>query len=83
MTVSDAKMRLYGAYLVGVPALDVTSIALASPPIATGVVAAANRGYVAQSYPEGRITFIPFDQGPPQTLTGFDLGARVVDGVSP
>jgi len=83
ITVSDQKMRLYGAYLVGVPALDVTSIALASPPIATGVVVAANRGYVAQSYSEGRITFIPFDQGPPQTLTGFDLGARVVDGVSP
>jgi len=83
ITVSDQKMRLYGAYLVGVPALDVTSIALASPPIATGVVVAANRGYVAQSYSEGRITFIPFDQSPPQTLTGFDLGARVVDGVSP
>lgn len=83
ITVSDQKMRTYGAYLVGVPALDVTSIALASPPIATGVVAGANRGYVAQSYSEGRITFIPFDQGPPQTLTGFDLGARVVDGVSP
>ena len=83
ITVSDQKMHIYGAYLVGVPALDVTSIALASPPIATGVVAGANRGYVAQSYSEGRITFIPFDQGPPQTLTGFDLGARVVDGVSP
>lgn len=83
ITVSDQKMRTYGAYLVGVPALDVTSLSLASPPIATGVVAGANRGYVAQSYSEGRITFIPFDQGPPQTLTGFDLGARVVDGVSP
>jgi len=83
LTVSDQKMRAYGAYLIGVPALDVTRIALASPPIATGVVAGANRGYVAQSYSEGRITFIPFDQGPPQTLTGFDLGARVVDGVSP
>ena len=83
VTVSDEKTRSYGAYLVGVPALDVTTIALASPPIATGVVAGANRGYVAQSYSEGRITFIPFDQGPPQTLTGFDLGARVVDGVSP
>lgn len=83
ITVSDNKLHTYGAYLVGVPGLDVTSIALASPPIATGVVAGANRGYVAQSYSEGRITFIPFDQGPPQTLTGFDLGARVVDGVSP
>jgi hypothetical protein len=83
ITVSDQTMRVYGAYLVGVPALDVTSVALASPPIAAGVVVGANRGYVAQSYSEGRITFIPFDQGPPQTLTGFDLGARVVDGVSP
>ena len=83
VTVSDTRAKAYGAYVVGIPALDVTALSLASPPIASGVVAAANRGYVAQSHPEGRITFIPFAGGPPQTLTGFDLGARVVDGVTP
>ncbi|HEY4185646.1 MAG TPA: hypothetical protein VGP07_11280 [Polyangia bacterium] len=83
VTVRDDVAHRYGAYVVGIPALDITTLALASPPIATGVVAAANRGYVAQSHPEGRITFIPFEGGAPQTLTGFDLGARVVDGVTP
>jgi len=83
VTVRDDKGGVFGAYLVGIPALDVRAIGLASPPIATGVAAAANRGFVAQSYAEGRITFIPFAGGEPQTLTGFDLAARVVDGVSP
>jgi len=83
VTVRDDKGSVFGAYVVGIPALDITSIGLGSPPIATGVAAAANRGYVAQSHAEGRITFIPFAGGEPHTLTGFDLAARVVDGVTP
>jgi hypothetical protein len=83
ITVRDETMGIYGVYVVGLPSLQVTPLGLGSPPIATGVVAAAGRGYVAQRHPEGRITFIPFPSGAPQTLTGFDLGARVVDGVTP
>jgi len=83
VTARDDKGSVFGAYVVGIPALDITAIALGSPPIATGVAAAANRGYVAQSHAEGRITFIPFGGGEPHTLTGFDLAARVVDGVTP
>jgi len=83
VTVRNDKGAVFGAYVVGIPALDVMPIVLGSPPIATGVAQAANRGYVAQSHSEGRITFIPFEGGPPKTITGFDLGARVVDGVSP
>ncbi|MES1165934.1 MAG: hypothetical protein ABUR63_09255 [Verrucomicrobiota bacterium] len=83
VTVRDDRAKIFGAYVVGMPSLQVARLDLASPPIATGVVAAANRGYVAQVHPEGRITFIPFASGVPQTITGFDLGARVVDGVTP
>ncbi len=83
VTVRDDRAMVFGVYVVGLPTLQVGRIDLASPPIATGVVAAANRGYVAQVHPEGRITFIPFATGIPQTLTGFDLGARIVDGVTP
>jgi hypothetical protein len=83
VTVRNDTSRVYGVYVVGLPALQVSRLDLASPPIATGVVASARRGYVAQVHPEGRITFIPFAGGVPQTLTGFDLGARVVDGVTP
>jgi hypothetical protein len=82
ITVRDDRTHIYGVYVVALPTLQVTRLDLASPPIATGVVAAASRGYVAQVHPEGRITFIPFATGIPQTLTGFDLGARVVDGVT-
>ncbi|MEO5766819.1 MAG: hypothetical protein ABIS92_00580 [Polyangia bacterium] len=82
VTVADSRAQVFGAYLAGLPGLQVTRLDLASPPIATGVVAAANRGYVAQRHPEGRITFVPFTTGVPQTLTGFDLGARVVTGAN-
>jgi hypothetical protein len=82
ITVRDDRAQTFAVYQVGLPGLQVTRLDLASPPISTGVVAAAARGYVAQRHPEGRITFIPFGTGVPQTLTGFDLGARVVDGVT-
>lgn len=82
VTVRDDRAAVYGVYVVGMPELDIDRLSLASPPISTGVVAAANRGYVAQSHPDGRITFVSFAGGQAQTITGFDLGSRVVDGVN-
>ena len=52
---------------------------IASPPIAVGVLGAANEGYVAQKNAEGRITFVALDSGQARTLTGFEIGASVVD----
>jgi hypothetical protein len=43
------------------------------------VLAAANEGYVAQKNTEGRITFVALDSGQARTLTGFEIGASVVD----
>jgi hypothetical protein len=43
------------------------------------VLAAANEGYVAQKNAEGRITFVALDSGQARTLTGFEIGASVVD----
>ena len=40
----------------------------------------ARRAWIAQEHPEGRITFIDLDSGQARTITGFELGARVVDG---
>jgi hypothetical protein len=79
LTVRDDSKAIYGAYLGRLPALAVERYALASPPLATGVVAGANRGYVAQQHPDGRITFLTLDSGEARTLTGYELGARVVD----
>lgn len=80
VSVRDDVTKTYGVYLGKLPSLEVDQLTLASPPIAVGVVAGAGRAYVAQSHAEGRITFIDLSTGKARTLTGFELGSRVVDG---
>ena len=79
----DDTAQVYGVYLGSFPSLMVNRYDLASAPTAVGVVDGANRAYVAQSYADGRITFIDLDSGDARTLTGFELAARVVDGSNP
>jgi hypothetical protein len=79
ITERDDQKKIYGVYVGQFPSLQVHKIDLASPPIAVGVLAAANQGYVAQKNPEGRITFVALDSGQARTLTGFEIGASVVD----
>lgn len=74
---------IYGAYLARMPQLMVDRLDLASPPTAVGVVAGANRAFIAQEHPEGRLTFVDLDTGVARTLTGFELASRVVDGSKP
>jgi hypothetical protein len=90
VSVSDPTNMIYGLYMGVMPSLDVVNFSLASPPIAVGIVAGASRGYVAQNYGEGRITFVDLaneecDSSTPcqqaRTITGFDLSARIVTGV--
>jgi hypothetical protein len=87
VTVRDDVAQVYAVYVATLPSLEVDRFALASPPLVAGAVAGvaggAGKGYVAQEHPEGRITFIPFDGTSLRTITGFELGARVVDGVGP
>jgi hypothetical protein len=83
LTVRDDARQVFGVYLGRFPTLAVDRYPLASPPSATGVVAGANRGYVAQQHPDGRITFLSLDSGDARTLTGYELGARVVDWSRP
>ncbi len=80
ITVRDDPKKLYATYLVRMPELQIDPFKLSSPPLATGMVPAANVGYVAQEHPEGRITFVTLQDGKARTLTGFELGAKVVDG---
>jgi hypothetical protein len=83
ITVRDDVKKVYGVYMGLFPTLEIQHFPLASPPLSVGVVAAAGRGYVAQKHPEGRITFVTLDSGAARTLTGFELGARVVDWSQP
>lgn len=80
VTVRDDAKKLYGMYVVRMPQLQVDVHTLASPPLASGMVPAAGSGFVAQEHPEGRITFVKLTDGKVRTLTGFELGAKVVDG---
>ena len=83
ITIHDDAKKVYAVYMGLFPTLEVQRFGLASPPIAAGVVAGAGRGYVAQKHPEGRITFVTLDSGEARTLTGFELGSRVVDWTNP
>ncbi len=79
ITERDDTKKIYGVYVGKFPSMEIQKIVLASPPIAVGVLGAANEGYVAQKNAEGRITFVALDSGEARTLTGFEIGASVVD----
>lgn len=80
VTVHDSASTVYGVYVVGLANLEQNFVTLASEPLvgATGIVPDVRVGFVAQKHPEGRITFIDLDSGVTQTLTGFEIAARVV-----
>lgn len=80
VTTRDDARGIHAAYLVRMPSLQVDRIDLSSPPIAVGVLPELGIGYVAQQHAEGRITFINLETGAPETLTGFELADRVVNG---
>jgi hypothetical protein len=81
ITVSDGATN-FAAYVVRMPELVVDRVQLPSRPLAgaTGLVPDAGMAYIAESYPEGRITFIDLETGVPRTITGFEIAAKVVDG---
>ena len=74
----DLTKQSYGVYLVELANLAQKFVELASPPLSAGIVPAANRAFVAQAHPEGRITFVNLDDGAEHTLTGFELAAKVM-----
>lgn len=79
VTVRDDSSETYATHIVSFPGLLVDSFALASPPLATGVMADAELGYVAQEHPEGRVTFLGLGSLQARTLTGFELATKVVE----
>jgi hypothetical protein len=79
VTVSDPEAQVFGAYFVRMPSLQVDFSALSSRPLSSGTVPAAQKGFVAQEHPEGRITFIDLVDGQSREITGFELSAKVVN----
>jgi hypothetical protein len=67
----------HAVHVIRMPALSNDAIDLPSVPLAAGVVAATEKGFVAQRHPEGRITFVELATGSPRTVTGFELADEV------
>lgn len=80
LATRDDARGIYAVYLIRMPSLQVDRIELSSPPIAVGLLPEFGVGYIAQEHPEGRITFVNLETAEPETLTGFELAGRVVDG---
>jgi hypothetical protein len=80
IATGDPATGIYQLVVASMPSLSVQKLPLASLPIAAGIVGGADRGFVAQKHPDGRITFVNLKTGDARTLTGFELGTQVVDG---
>lgn len=80
VTTSNAATGEFAAYLASFPSLSLDEIELPSAPLASGILVDANLGYVAQAHAEGRLTFLDLDDASARTLTGFELGVKVIDG---
>jgi hypothetical protein len=80
VTVGNEASSTHGVYRMRLDTLQEDFLPLASPPApaATGIVEGTGRGFVAQTHPEGRITFIELDTARAHTITGFELAARIL-----
>lgn len=57
----------------------VQDLALGSPPRSVGAVPSTARAFIGQEHPEGRITFVDWNTGSQQSITGFELNSRIVE----
>ncbi len=80
ITTKDTLGNQSAVYLASFPGLSVDRTALPSQPLAAGIVPDAGKGFVAEVHSEGRVTFVDLAGGSARTLTGFELGAKVIEG---
>jgi hypothetical protein len=79
VAVRDDVKKIYAVYLANMPSLVVDRYALATPPVAAGFVGVEGYAFVAQEHPGGRVSFIDAKAEQVRTITGFELGAGVVE----
>jgi hypothetical protein len=77
--VRDDVKKIYAVYVARFPSLVVDRYPLATPPVAAGFVGTAGYAFVAQEHPAGRVSFIDANTEQVRTITGFELGAGVVE----
>ncbi|MDH5674664.1 MAG: hypothetical protein OEZ06_21230 [Myxococcales bacterium] len=75
----DDASGLRDVHSVETKSFLVEIVSLGSPPISVGSVPDRKRVFVGQDHPDGRITFIDWETGQRQTVTGFELNSRIRD----
>jgi len=75
----EDSLRIAQAHRISLRSFTVDPVPLGSPPTSVGVVTGTQRVFIGQEHPEGRITFVDWATGALQSVTGFELNARIVD----
>lgn len=75
----DDARRVALTQRITLASLTIQDIALGSPPVSVGAVPATERAFIGQDHPEGRITFVDWNTGTQQSITGFELNSRIVE----
>ena len=79
VTTWGSQATQAATFLGRFPDLSVDRFELTDEPLASGVVIETGQGFVAQSHPEGRVTFFNLETAESRTVTGFELASEVVD----
>ncbi len=75
----DDAHAIAQAQRVSLRSFVIDTLTLGSPPLSVGAVPGTARAFIGQDHPEGRITFVDWNTGALQSVTGFELNSRVVD----
>lgn len=75
----DDARAIAQAQRVSLRSFVIDTVTLGSPPLSVGAVPGTARAFIGQDHPEGRITFVDWNTGALQSVTGFELNSRVVD----
>jgi YVTN family beta-propeller protein len=75
--VDDEGHSLREVHRVGLQSFLVDRIVLGSPPTSVGAVPGSHRVFVGQDHPDGRISFIDWQTGDIESVTGFELNSRI------
>jgi hypothetical protein len=79
LTLRDDRLGVRDVLVADLVDFVADTVHLGSPPASLGLAPLTRKVFVGQEHATGRITFIPADGGPVQTLTGFELNDWIVD----
>jgi YVTN family beta-propeller protein len=74
---NDTTLGVREVHQVNLKSFIVAHIALGSPPTSLGAVPGSKRVFVGQEHPDGRISFIDWETGQLESVTGFELNSRI------